>query len=230
MKKIWSQCEFKTNTKGNIIMQENRYSVSLYGTLLSIFLFLFIGIVFGFLSACSEKSDQTNTSQESVSEKRNIAELPKTGKIDITKTIPDNEGIVFPNTIIMNNKAYAKHTKGIQTFTHKKHAKDYVEKYPELNKNGCGSCHHDKDNKPLSNLKEGNDVQNCIECHKKPGYIQGKEAKGLTKEQKLEYHANAIHDNCKGCHKEFNKKMNLKTKDESAAPVTCKTCHGDESE
>ena len=209
-------------------MEENRYSVSLYGTLLSIF--LFIGIVFGFLSACSEKSDQAKTSQESVSEKRNIAELQKTGEIDTTEAIPDNEGIVFPNTIIMNNKAYDKHTKGIQTFTHMKHAKEYAEKHPELYRNGCGSCHHDEDKKPLSNLKEGDDVQNCIECHKKPGYIQGKDAKGLTKEQKLEYHANAIHDNCKGCHKEFNKKMNLKAKDEGAAPVTCKTCHGDESE
>ena len=30
---------------------------------------------------------------------------------------------------------------------------------------GCGECHHDKDNKPLNNLKIGDDVQNCIECH-----------------------------------------------------------------
>ena len=230
MKKIWSQCESNTNTKGNLIMQENRYSVSLYGTLLSIFLFLFIGIVFGVLSGCSEKSEQAKVADERMSEKRNIAELPKTGEIDKTETLPDNDDIAFPNTIIMNNKAYAKHTKGIQTFTHMKHAKEYVEKHPELYKNGCGSCHHDKDNKPLINLKEGDDVQNCIECHKKADYIQGKEAKGLTKEQKREYHANAIHDNCKGCHKEFNKKMNLKAKDEGAAPVTCKTCHGDESE
>jgi len=218
-------------------MQEKRYHIGLYFTLLSICSFLFIGIVSGLLSGCSEKSEQTKASHESVSEKNNIAELPKTGEIVKTKTPPAgeekrpdiHEGIAFPNIINMNNKAYAKHTKGIQAFTHMKHAKEYAEKHPELYKNGCGSCHHDKDNKPLSNLKEGNDVQNCIECHKKPGFIQGKEAKGLTKEQKLEYHANAIHDNCKGCHKDFNKKMNLKTKDEGAAPVTCKTCHGDES-
>jgi len=128
--------------------------------------------------------------------------------------------------IIMNNKAYDKHTKGIQTFTHMKHAKEYAEKHPDLYKNGCGVCHHDKDNKPLSKLKEGDEVQNCIECHKNPGYIKGKEAKGLKKEQKREYHANAIHDNCKGCHKDFNKKMKLKSKDKGAAPVTCKQCHG----
>jgi len=219
-------------------MQEKRYNIGLYFTLWSICSFLFIGIVFGLLSGCSEKSEQAKASHESVSEKNNIAELPKSGEIVKTKTPPASEekkpdiheGIAFPNIINMNNKAYAKHTKGIQAFTHMKHAKEYAAKHPELYKNGCGSCHHDKDNKPLSNLKEGDDVQNCIECHKKPGFIQGKEAKGLTKEQKLEYHANAIHDNCKGCHKEFNKKMNLKAKDEGAAPVTCKTCHGDESE
>jgi len=189
-------------------MQENRYSVSLCFTLLSICPFLFIGIVFGVLSGCSEKSEQGKASHESVSEKRVIDELP--------------------NIINMNNKAYAKHTKGIQTFTHMKHAKEYAEKHPELYKNGCGSCHHDKNNKPLHNLKEGDNVQNCIECHKKAGYIKGKEAKELSKEKKREYHANAIHDNCKGCHKDFNKKMMLRSKDKGAAPVTCKTCHGDE--
>lgn len=135
--------------------------------------------------------------------------------------------------IKMENKAYDKHTKGIQTFTHKKHMKEYAEKHPELYKKGCGECHHeDKDGKsvPLKNLKEGDEVKNCIECHKKPGYIKGKEAKGLKKEEKREYHANAIHDNCKGCHKDFNKKMKLKSKDKGAAPVTCKQCHGGEDE
>jgi len=154
--------------------------------------------VFGVLSGCSEKSEQTKASHESVSEKRVIAELPKIGEIVTTETLSDGEekrsdirlkqvgssiqeGIAFPNIIDMNNKAYAKHTKGIQTFTHMKHAKEYAEKHPELYKNGCGSCHHDKNNKPLRNLKEGDDVQNCIECHKKAGYIKGKEAKGLSK-------------------------------------------------
>jgi hypothetical protein len=135
--------------------------------------------------------------------------------------------------IKMENKAYDKHKKGIQTFTHMKHAKEYAEKHPELYKNGCGECHHeDKDGKsvPLKNLKEGDEVKNCIECHKKAGYIKGKKAKGLKKEQKREYHANAIHDNCKGCHKDFNKKMKLKSKDKGAAPVTCKQCHGGEDE
>ena len=130
--------------------------------------------------------------------------------------------------IVMENKAYDKHTKSIQTFTHKKHTKEYVEEHPDLYKLGCGECHHeDKDgkSKPLTDLKEGDEVKNCIECHKKAGYIKGKKAKGLTKKQKREYHANAIHDNCKGCHKKFNKKKKLKAKDEGAAPITCKQCH-----
>jgi hypothetical protein len=137
-------------------------------------------------------------------------------------------GTQVQDEIKMENKAYAKHTKSIVTFSHLKHSKEYVEQNPDLYKSGCGECHHDKDNKPLTNLKEGDDVQNCIECHKKPGNMTGKEAKDLSKEQKREYHANAIHDNCKGCHKLFNKNKNLKLKDPGVAPVTCKQCHPEE--
>jgi hypothetical protein len=137
-------------------------------------------------------------------------------------------GTEVKDVIQLNDKAYAKHTKGIVKFSHKKHQKEYEEKHPELYKKACGECHHeDKDGKavPLKNLKEGDNVKKCIECHKKPEYIKGKEAKGLTKKQKREYHANALHDNCKGCHKAYNKKMKLKSKDKGAAPVTCKQCH-----
>ena len=225
-------------------MKEKRYGIRFYVTLWSICPFLFIGIVFGILPGCSEKSEQTKVSHESVKEKKNRPELPKIDENTTAGTLPDSdeksldvgpkpvgpgirEGIAFPDIIDMNNKAYAKHTRGILTFTHRKHAKEYAEKYPELYKDGCGSCHHDTENKPLRHLKEGDDVQNCLECHKKAGYVQGKEAKGLSKEEKREYHANAIHDNCKGCHRDFNKKMKLKSKDKGAAPVTCKTCHGE---
>jgi len=121
------------------------------------------------------------------------------------------------DVIKMENAAYDKHTKSIVMFSHKKHVEEY--------KAGCGECHHDENNKPLDNLKAGDDVKNCIECHKKAGYITGKDAKGLTKEQKREYHANAIHDNCKDCHKKFNKKEGLKSKDKGASPTTCKQCH-----
>lgn len=125
-----------------------------------------------------------------------------------------------PDIIQMQNKAYEKHKKGIATFSHKKHAEDYATQNPELYKKGCGECHHDKDGKPLS-LKAGDDVQNCIECHKKPGESpKGKDAPKLSAKEKRAYHAEAIHANCKGCHKAFNVAKNSK-----AAPVTCLKCH-----
>ncbi|MGD2185029.1 MAG: cytochrome C, partial [Desulfobacterales bacterium] len=68
-----------------------------------------------------------------------------------------------PPVIELKDPAYKEHKKGVVHFEHGKHQKDYAEKYPEFYKNGCGECHHDKDNKPLSSLKEGDDVQRCIE-------------------------------------------------------------------
>ncbi len=126
-----------------------------------------------------------------------------------------------PDMIEMKNPAYKEHKKGIVNFTHKKHSEDYAGFFPDLYKNGCGECHHDENNKPLTSLKAGDDVQSCIECHKKPGERpKGKNAPKLTKKQKLEYHAEAFHYNCKGCHKKLNKM--LKTK---KAPTTCAKCH-----
>jgi len=126
-------------------------------------------------------------------------------------------GTEVKDEIKMENKAYKKRQYKTVTFTHKKHVEEY--------KASCGECHHDEDNKPLD-LKEGDEVQNCIECHKIPGYIKGKKAKGLTREKKREYHANAVMDNCRACHRKFNKEKGYKTKNEKAAPTTCKKCHG----
>ena len=127
-------------------------------------------------------------------------------------------GTTVPDFIKMENKVYEKHKKSIVMFSHKKHVDEY--------KTGCGKCHHDENNKPLDNLKEGDAVQNCIECHKIPGERpKGKGAPKLTKKERLAYHAEAIHYNCKDCHKKFNKKKGLKSKDEGAAPTTCKKCH-----
>ncbi|MBF0452434.1 MAG: cytochrome c3 family protein [Candidatus Magnetomorum sp.] len=109
---------------------------------------------------------------------------------------------------MMENSAYAKHTKGIVKFTHKGHIDDY-----ELS---CGDCHHDSNGKPLT-LKMGDPVQNCIACHTKPSK-KTKDAK--TEKQVLEFHAEAVHMNCIGCHKEYNKKNDTK-----AAPAGCGKCH-----
>ena len=118
-------------------------------------------------------------------------------------------GTAVQDVVTMNNKAYSAHKKGIVEFSHKKHTGEY--------KATCGECHHDANNKPLE-LKAGDSVQNCIECHKNTAAKP--KGKKLSKKDKLEYHAEAIHYNCKGCHKEFNKKNKTK-----AAPTTCGKCH-----
>lgn len=126
-------------------------------------------------------------------------------------------------------KAGYEHEKGIVEFSHKKHYTEYAEKAPKLYKSSCGDCHHDEHGKPLTNLKEGDCVQKCIECHSKPGEVprdikkQWRAEKVDRKEQQkksLEWHAEALHENCRNCHKEYNREF--KTRD---APTTCTKCH-----
>ena len=122
-------------------------------------------------------------------------------------------GTTVQDMIKMENGVYAKHKKGIVDFSHKKHNETYGI--------GCGECHHDATGKSIDTLKMGDDVQNCIECHKKPGR-KPKAKKGapkLTQAQKLEYHAEALHLNCISCHKKV-KKAGKKT-----VPTSCGKCH-----
>ncbi len=102
--------------------------------------------------------------------------------------------------------------KGPVKFTHKKHVEEH--------KLACGECHHDDQGKPRNDLKEGDTVKKCFDCHNKPGELKGKKAKGKSKKEKLAYHANALHKNCIGCHKAYNKKHKTK-----AAPQKCTGCH-----
>ena len=128
-----------------------------------------------------------------------------------------------PEIIKLEDPAYKEHKKGTVEFHHLKHQTEYAKQYPDLYKNGCGECHHDKEGKPLTNLKAGDDVQKCIECHKIASEApKGKKAKKkLSKKEKIkEYHAEALHENCKGCHKAFNKEYKPKK-----APTTCAKCH-----
>ena len=121
-------------------------------------------------------------------------------------------GTTAPDVIKMENKIYDKHTKGIVEFSHKKHTVDY--------KGTCGECHHDATGKPLD-LKEGDAVQSCAECHSKAGLApKGKDAPKLTPKEKMEYHAEAIHKNCIDCHKASNTKTGTKN-----APTSCAKCH-----
>jgi hypothetical protein len=116
-----------------------------------------------------------------------------------------------PEEIKIQHEGF-KATKGIVTFTHLKHTNDH--------KIACGECHHDEEGKPRTDLKEGDEVKSCYECHKKPGELKGKKAKGLSKSELLEYAGNAFHENCIGCHKDHNKKNKTK-----AAPQKCTECH-----
>ena len=119
-------------------------------------------------------------------------------------------GTTAPAEIQM--KAGYDHEESIVTFTHQKHSVDY--------KITCGECHHDDQGKPLADLKEGDEVKSFYECHNKPGELKGKKAKGLSKEEKRAYHANAVHENCQGCHRTYNRANKTK-----AAPTTCTGCH-----
>ena len=132
-----------------------------------------------------------------------------------------NAATKVDDVIKMQNKKYKKHTKAIVDFTHKKHIEEY--------NIGCGECHHDDKGQPLNDLKMGDEVQGCIECHKIPGQMPGKLKKEMREKKvskdeiqkkKMEYHAEAVHDNCITCHKAFNKKNNTK-----AAPASCTKCH-----
>ena len=114
-------------------------------------------------------------------------------------------------TLSMKIEGYEK-TKGDVPFSHAKHATDY--------KVTCGECHHDENGQPRADLKEGDEVKKCAECHTKGGEIKGKKAKGLSDKEKLEYLGNAYHDNCKTCHKAHNKQNKTKK-----APTTCSKCH-----
>ncbi len=141
-------------------------------------------------------------------------------------------GVKVPEVIHMSNKAYTKHTRKIVEFHHKKHQAEYAQKNPEFFSAGCGECHHDKNHKPLTNLKVGDVVQGCIECHTKPDVMTDAEKRAvikLSKKEKksklLEYHAEAVMMNCLDCHKKYNKKNNLNFKDKGYAPATCVKCH-----
>ena len=122
---------------------------------------------------------------------------------------PSAQNAAITALIKMDNPAYSKHKKAIVVFTHLKHYQDY--------KIGCGDCHHDNKGVPLD-LKPGDDVQSCIACHKIPKRPKG--ASKLSKEERLEFHAEAVHMNCINCHKKYNKENKTK-----AAPQSCGKCH-----
>jgi hypothetical protein len=123
-------------------------------------------------------------------------------------------GTTVEDTLKMETDGYKKRKKGapkykLVEFTHKKHAEDY-----EI---GCGDCHHDDKGEPLANLKMGDDVQKCSECHN---------VFEKTKENRKDImvHENALHGNCIDCHKAVNKEETGNAR-KGPAPASCGKCH-----
>jgi Skp family chaperone for outer membrane proteins len=158
----------------------------------------------------AEEAEEAEAPEE-VAEKEAPAEEVVAEKAAAPAKAAAGSGAVA-DVIPLENPAYAKHTKGIVQFTHKKHYTEY--------KAACGDCHHDENAEPLTDLKEGDPVQGCIECHPKASKAPRKKGVELSQSEKMEYHAEALHANCITCHKEYNKKNNTK-----AAPTSCGKCH-----
>ncbi|MDZ7832616.1 MAG: cytochrome c3 family protein [Desulfobacterales bacterium] len=119
----------------------------------------------------------------------------------------------FPGMITMKNEnAFEEHRMGIVEFDHEKHAASKPEGYGL----GCGDCHHDENGEPLTDLKRGDPVQSCYECHDKDGRPRRDPAMSQEewKKEELTYYYGAIHENCTGCHKQMG-----------AGPVSCTECH-----
>jgi hypothetical protein len=114
-----------------------------------------------------------------------------------------------PETITMDSKIFKKHTKGLVEFSHKKHT--------EHKGVSCTECHHIyKDGKNI--WKEGDPVQKCDECHKGTGKIP----KEIKKADIIKnFYKEALHENCKGCHK----KMVDKKGDIGKKLNKCDGCH-----
>lgn len=118
-----------------------------------------------------------------------------------------------------------KNAKSGVIFSHAKHANEYVKKYSDFYMKDCGTCHHNATGEPLTSLKNGDNVEKCVSCHNKPGFVKGKDAKGLTISQKREHHGNALMDNCQTCHKKINLKTGHFRLPDTTTPITCKDCH-----
>jgi hypothetical protein len=129
-----------------------------------------------------------------------------------TEVAPETAAAGTLDVIEMNNtEAFAKHTKALVQFTHGKHAAAK----PDGHGIACGECHHDENAQPLSDLKAGDPVQHCFECHNKTE--KPKKSPEMSVEEwkkvKIQYYYTAMHQNCQGCHKE------------QGGPVKCAECH-----
>lgn len=119
-------------------------------------------------------------------------------------------GTKYPEKIEMKTtKIFPKHKMGIVVFDHKKHEAAKPDGYALK----CGECHHDKDNKPLNDLKPGDELKLCSDCHKEAGNASPKAFKKPTQKDLKKYYV-AIHANCINCHATLKK-----------GPTKCAQCH-----
>ena len=114
-----------------------------------------------------------------------------------------------PDTVTMDSQVYTQDTRAPVTFSHKGHA--------EHKDIGCVDCHHVyEDGKNV--WKEGDEVQKCEACHQNTE----KPPQGMKKADKIkEYHKEALHANCKDCHK----KMIDKESELGQKLKKCTGCH-----
>ena len=117
-----------------------------------------------------------------------------------------------PETITMESALFAKHTKTLVTFSHKKHSAEY--------KLACTECHHTYV-EGKNTWKEGDEVKKCDACHSEAKAPTGADAPKLSKAEKIKkYYKDAIHENCQSCHKDMKKKDPA-----TGAPTKCTECH-----
>jgi hypothetical protein len=95
---------------------------------------------------------------------------------------------------------------GPVTFNHADHVKDHGLT--------CNACHH--------TLEPGETTveEHCRDCHTEPGFVRGKDAHGLDREDLFERYLNALHFQCIECHKQKRIKDRKRK-----IPVGCTQCH-----
>lgn len=90
-----------------------------------------------------------------------------------------------PDEVSLHDPAFGEHKKGPVKLHHKKHSEEY--------KLSCIECHHEYQN-GKNVWKEGDPVKKCSACHD----VEKREGK----KDKLK---NALHKNCKECHRKAGK-------------------------
>ncbi len=124
--------------------------------------------------------------------------------------LPTLAGQAVPDKVEMNSSVYETHRKPIVTFTHKKHADDYGI--------ACSDCHHVFE-QGKNTWQQGDPVDGCDVCHSKDK-PSPEERRSMSDAEKMKhFHYEAIHENCKGCHK--TRKMEGKP----TGPISCSKCH-----